>query len=392
MSILEQVKNSRVKPDGHLFYYLIGRTKSYGEVKMIHSKLKEMGFKPNQKHYLALLHLTETYYEANMIFEEMKEKDVNIKDSHYIALIAKTETIEGGKELLKKINNDGIQLTEAILKYREVQEEARIELRSDLKKSYPELPERFLTENSKLPPLKPSNRSREYEIYSIKEKDSIVFEYLFNSKSHRWLDENILKIPMDIRTGHESMNILHFIGLRGEHKGIFQDYSIVQAIKRLGQKEEDEFSLLIQSLNRLNRLEENNEKLKDILENDIDSENAEDDNYYKDGAVKYYYGKRYERNVENRKKAIEIHGLSCVVCGFNYEEIYGERGAEFIEVHHVNPLSTLNEETVINPETDLVPVCSNCHRMIHRRKDNVLTIEELKEITKGIKKNYTINN
>jgi 5-methylcytosine-specific restriction enzyme A len=49
-------------------------------------------------------------------------------------------------------------------------------------------------------------------------------------------------------------------------------------------------------------------------------------------------------------------------------------------VHHVKPLSTIKEEVEINPETDLVPVCANCHRMIHRRKDDVLTIEELKSI------------
>lgn len=40
----------------------------------------------------------------------------------------------------------------------------------------------------------------------------------------------------------------------------------------------------------------------------------------------------------------------------------------------------IKEEVEINPETDLVPVCANCHRMIHRRKDDVLTIEELKSI------------
>jgi 5-methylcytosine-specific restriction protein A len=34
----------------------------------------------------------------------------------------------------------------------------------------------------------------------------------------------------------------------------------------------------------------------------------------------------------------------------------------------------------INPETDLIPVCANCHRMIHRRHDEVLSIEELKAI------------
>ncbi|EPD54168.1 hypothetical protein HMPREF1210_00153 [Paenisporosarcina sp. HGH0030] len=229
----------------------------------------------------------------------------------------------------------------------------------------------------KLPKLVFSSRAREYNFYSEEKKDSIVYEYLFNSMSHRGLDENVLMIPVEVRTGHESMNILHFIGLRDIHKGIFKDYSIEQAIKRLEHQEQD-FSIVTQSLYRLNK--EINGTLNDILNSDIDSEKAEDDSYYKDGAVNFYYGKRYERNPENRKKAIEIHGLNCFACGFNFEEIYGERGKGFIEVHHVSLLSTLVEETIINPEKDLVPVCSNCHRMIHRKKDNVLTIDELKEI------------
>ncbi|PGQ44865.1 HNH endonuclease, partial [Bacillus thuringiensis] len=76
---------------------------------------------------------------------------------------------------------------------------------------------------------------------------------------------------------------------------------------------------------------------------------------------------KYERNIKNRKKAIEIHGLNCYACGFNFEEIYGERGKDFIEIHHIKPLSTLEEAIVIDPETDLVPLCANCHRMVHRR-------------------------
>lgn len=116
---------------------------------------------------------------------------------------------------------------------------------------------------------------------------------------------------------------------------------------------------------------------------DIDSEQSEEEEYYKDGATSYYYGKRYERNPVNRAKAIEIHGLNCAGCGFNFEKIYGERGKDFIEIHHIKPLSTIQEEVVIDPEADLVPVCSNCHRMIHRRKDEVLTIDELRELIKN---------
>lgn len=115
-----------------------------------------------------------------------------------------------------------------------------------------------------------------------------------------------------------------------------------------------------------------------VLIEDLESEEIEWYEPRAEGNLVAYYGRKYERDPVNRKRAIEIHGLSCVVCGFNFEEVYGERGKDFIEVHHVKPLSTIGEEVAVNPKEDLVSVCSNCHRMIHRRKDNVLTVEELR--------------
>ncbi|CAM4081218.1 HNH endonuclease [Bacillus manliponensis] len=117
-----------------------------------------------------------------------------------------------------------------------------------------------------------------------------------------------------------------------------------------------------------------------IVEEDITSELAQEDSFYTEGAATVYYGTRYERDVRNRSMAIEIHGCSCVVCGFDFEKVYGERGKGFIEVHHVKPLSMLESVVEINPKEDLVPVCSNCHRMIHRKKDEILTVEELRAI------------
>lgn len=119
------------------------------------------------------------------------------------------------------------------------------------------------------------------------------------------------------------------------------------------------------------------------IENDIKSEAAEENVTYAEGSITYYYGKRYERNPENRKRAIEFHGSTCKVCGFNFEMQYGERGRGFIEIHHIKPLSAVKEEVEINPEADLVPLCANCHRMIHRNKDDVLTVEELKNIIRA---------
>lgn len=114
------------------------------------------------------------------------------------------------------------------------------------------------------------------------------------------------------------------------------------------------------------------------VENEIDEPILE-------GAVKYHFSKVYERKPENRRKAIEIHGPQCKVCGFDFEKHYGELGVGFIEIHHCKPLATIGEEVVVNPVTDLIPLCSNCHRMIHRIRDKLLTIEEMRDIYKSQK-------
>lgn len=118
---------------------------------------------------------------------------------------------------------------------------------------------------------------------------------------------------------------------------------------------------------RLLRLLDNSTNLLDIIKLDIEAEDIEEGARV-EGNVQFYYGKRYERNPINREIAIKKHGISCYVCSFNFEEMYGKHGRGFIEVHHITPLSLLNEETKVNPETDLIPLCPNCHRMVHRKK------------------------
>ena len=75
-----------------------------------------------------------------------------------------------------------------------------------------------------------------------------------------------------------------------------------------------------------------------------------------------------------------------MACGFDFEKVYGERGKDYIEVHHVVPLASRDAETEIDPEKNLIVVCANCHRMIHRKKNQVLSLEELKQIISENKK------
>lgn len=91
---------------------------------------------------------------------------------------------------------------------------------------------------------------------------------------------------------------------------------------------------------------------------------------------------RYERNRVNRGICIAFHGTTCTVCGIDMSRVYGELGRGFIEVHHVNPVSTLEAGQPFDPAKDLVPVCPNCHAMLHRR-DPPLSVQALSELVAG---------
>ena len=98
-----------------------------------------------------------------------------------------------------------------------------------------------------------------------------------------------------------------------------------------------------------------------------------------EGSAKRVMRDSYDRNPKAREDCIRIHGLDCSVCGFNFQDAYGDLGFGFIEVHHLNPISKAAGARKVSPKDDLRPVCPNCHRMIHRKKD-ALSIKELRRI------------
>lgn len=105
-----------------------------------------------------------------------------------------------------------------------------------------------------------------------------------------------------------------------------------------------------------------------------------------EGAKVLYYTTKYERNPLLREEAISLRKeqcegrLTCCVCGFDFLDTYGEIGKDFIEVHHIVPLSSREKEVVVIPETDLVCLCSNCHSMVHRKRNAVIPPEQLKHL------------
>ncbi|WP_338906614.1 HNH endonuclease [Streptomyces nigra] len=98
-------------------------------------------------------------------------------------------------------------------------------------------------------------------------------------------------------------------------------------------------------------------------------EEADDEYEAPEGRLLMRRHRARERSKGLRKKKIESvlrrgGSLACEACGFDFEAVYGERGAGYIECHHVVPLHEAGEGTT--KLTDLALICANCHRMIHR--------------------------
>ena len=63
--------------------------------------------------------------------------------------------------------------------------------------------------------------------------------------------------------------------------------------------------------------------------------------------------------------------------------MYGDIGHNFIEVHHrIEVSSHEGNRYKIDPIKDLIPVCSNCHSMLHRVKP-ALKIKQLQSYLKN---------
>lgn len=123
--------------------------------------------------------------------------------------------------------------------------------------------------------------------------------------------------------------------------------------------------------------------IKDFYDEHTYPDELDSEVEYSEGKTKKILVNSYERNPIARKKCIEHFGLKCQICDFNFTEKYGELGDNFIHVHHKIDISTVGKEYSVNPITDLIPVCPNCHSMLHKRKP-AFSIEEMKNILKQV--------
>ena len=98
---------------------------------------------------------------------------------------------------------------------------------------------------------------------------------------------------------------------------------------------------------------------------------------YAEGHVAIVYVNRFERDPRNRRAAIEKHGDRCLGCNLSLQDRYGAIAEGFIHIHHTKPLATLRESNIPDLD-DLIPLCPNCHAVVHLQ-DPPLTIDQLRK-------------
>lgn len=140
-----------------------------------------------------------------------------------------------------------------------------------------------------------------------------------------------------------------------------------QSKQKLDSSKQDQILSLINSKERIRIPEE-------IIENEADK--------YVEGSKKQILVNAYERNSKAREEFIKIHGPKCAICEFDFGQIYGDKFDGKIHVHHKLPLNEVDDEYEVNPANDLIPVCPNCHLVLHSKVGGTYTIDEVKEFIK----------
>jgi len=118
-------------------------------------------------------------------------------------------------------------------------------------------------------------------------------------------------------------------------------------------------------------------------------ETDKDEEFY-EGSIRRISVEVRERDAAARKACIAKHGAKCFICEFDFGQFYGPEADGFIHVHHREMLSKSAAKRKVDPINDLVPLCPNCHSVVHLRKD-AYEVEEVKAMVEKQQKKIKIN-
>lgn len=219
-----------------------------------------------------------------------------------------------------------------------------------------------------LPTLTSSGRRREYDKYGLLERSRVVYAWLFEGKTHRQLDDLVLGLNQYESKGFQSMGILHFIGLRGDSRGIYQGEDrakVSDACRSAGG-----YEMLLQHLE--------DDKIHVIgFSSLIDSEMRELDLALERSQVERLsrieagLGRQperirvisytYKRNSDVVAEALYRANGHCESCNQPAPFLRSKDNSPYLEVHHITALADGGDDTLDN----VLAICPNCHRRYH---------------------------
>ncbi len=220
-----------------------------------------------------------------------------------------------------------------------------------------------------------SQREREFE-YWIVENTNAKKSGKKYSAAIRKVSEDMFIYGVDEKDLYQSNDIQN---LEKNINSILENQSFIKIDK---EKHHVMYSKALKHY--LNFMKSKINNLREFSDLEIDTDKNIDNNEYSEGHEKLITHKKYERNMKlvrdakNKFKNEHNGKLYCEICNFDFSKCYGQIGESFIEAHHKKPISHMKTSDTTKIE-DLAMVCSNCHRMLHR-KQPWLEISELRKI------------
>ncbi len=220
-----------------------------------------------------------------------------------------------------------------------------------------------------LPPLDPEPRSREYDSYELPTRARVVRAWLFDGASTRAIDEEILGYDSSWSRGWQAMGILHHLGLKTPHKGLFEGRTAEEVIA-LMQAEAPRFSRVVEHLRApteertvaLATLQR--QEAQELSESRRDSSDARQRRLATASARPErvrVFTYAYKRNPDIVAEALLRAAGHCERCRREAPFKRASDGTPYLEVHHRESLSAGGADSLAN----VLALCPNCHRDIH---------------------------
>jgi len=222
-----------------------------------------------------------------------------------------------------------------------------------------------------IPKLEKTKRRREYDSYSTVIRANVVYSYLFEGLSHRALDKDVIGLDPDESKGWQSMNILHFLGLKNSHKNLFKGIDSKKAIEYLLEIGTDDASLIANYIKKY----ENKEILdKDSFEREFQDQVRESTQTNRQVRLKKLkevendtpkqvevISVAFRRNADVVAEVLERAAGICEVCKKKAPFLRAKDNTPYLEVHHKVRLADGGKDNLDNA----IALCPNCHRKLH---------------------------